>query len=311
MANEREEALKKLLVSNDFKEESYGEVPVQDLIILKNSAASMKEKNAESEQAALFFEKREEFFMHVILKRLQKMETMYCIITKATNLPFVHCDEETCNDQVWIFSDERFAKKAAFQEMQNKREVLVAKIENSQFLTFYTSLFSLGINELLLDKGANAVAFDLDKLVRKPDLSALPVEKRPVENPELVLTGVYFAQERALPEDMRNQESLKDLQEELIANVRRGKILLPVQAPEDGGAFDPKNMRLPLMKMKNGDSYQPVFSDAGEFQRFNREKKFHAIAIDSDKLKRMMKEEIKGIMLNPTTLRLVIPKQSL
>ena len=36
---------------------------------------------------------------------------------------------------------------------------------------------------------------------------------------------------------------------------------------------------------------------------------FKAIAVDSSKVKGMMGEQIKGVMLNPVTLRLLIPKQ--
>ena len=49
MANINEEELKKLLVSADFKEESYGNLPIQEMIILKNSAAIMKTKTPEQE----------------------------------------------------------------------------------------------------------------------------------------------------------------------------------------------------------------------------------------------------------------------
>lgn len=68
MANINEEELKKLLVSADFKEESYGNLPIQEMIILKNSAAIMKTKNPEQEKVGVFFEKRESFFLHIDFK---------------------------------------------------------------------------------------------------------------------------------------------------------------------------------------------------------------------------------------------------
>ena len=309
MANINEEELKKLLVSADFKEESYGNLPIQEMIILKNSAAIMKTKNPEQEKVGVFFEKRESFFLHMILRRIQTMETLFCVFSKATNLPFVYCDPDSCNDQVWLFTEERFAQKQAMVQKQKHIELIVVKMENKQFLTFLTGLFAMGVNAFVLDKGVNAVEIELEKLVKKPDFEAIPKEKRPLQNPELLLTGCYFAQERQLPEEERDKEALHDLEEEMIVNFHRGKVLVPVQVPEGAEKVEPKDMKIPFIKLNNGDIYQPVCADGAEFQRFNRNKMFKAIVMDSSKVKGMMGEQIKGIMLNPVTLRLLIPKQ--
>jgi len=308
MANTKQEELKKLLVSTDFKDENYENIPMQELIILKNSARSMKEKNVTVKQAALFFTKREEFFYHMVLRKLQKLESIYVLFSKATNMPYVVCDPESCNDQIWLFSSENFAKKAAFQEMQNKRELLIVKLENERFLGFYRNLYPMGVNELLIDKGANSLCVALETLVTKPDFGQLPPEKRPVISPQLLLTALYFAQEKNLPEDLRDNVGLKDLEEEMLVNLKRGRILIPVQIPEGQEKIQPKDMKIPYMKMPNGDAYQPVFTDGNEFQKFNKDKKLRAIAIDSGKLPSIMHKDAKGVLLNPATVRLAIPK---
>lgn len=311
LAKEKEEELKKLLVSSDFKEESYGKLSVQEMIILKNSAQTMKIKNVTQEKAQYFFEKREEFFEHLVLRRMQKMETIFCVFAKVTNLPYIYCDPESCNDQVWLFSEERYAQKLVMIERQNKRELVVVKLENKQFLSFFTGLYTMGVNAFVMDKGMNSVEIDLEKLVRKPDLSKLPEEKRPLQNPELLLTGVYFAQERNLPEEMRNMQVLRDLEEEMIVNLRRGKVMIPVQIPERAEKVEPKDMKIPFLKMKNGDVFQPVCIDPSEFQRFNRNQGFRAIVVDCERLKAMLGPQVKGIMLNPVTLKLAVPRARL
>ncbi len=314
MTNTKQEELKKLLVSADFKEESYESVPTQELIILKNSAMSMKEKNVKVQQAALFFTKREEFFYHLVLRRLQKIEVIYTLFTKATNLPYVYCDPDTCNDQVWIFSEESFAKKSALKEMQNKRELLVVKLENKQFLSFYMSLYAMGVNELLLDGCVNKLAVERETLVRKPEYSKLPPEKQPVSNPELQLTAIYFAQERNMPEESRDNGNLRDLEEEMLVNLHRGKLLMPVQVPEESGEkVQVQDMKLPLLKLPNGNAYHPICTDPNEFQKFNRKNEFRAITVDCAKLNQMIgkNEEVKGIILNPASVRLAVPKEKL
>lgn len=50
-----------------------------------------------------------------VLKKLQMMEVMYVPYARATNMPFIVCDEETYNDQIFIFREEKdvqvFAKE--------------------------------------------------------------------------------------------------------------------------------------------------------------------------------------------------------
>lgn len=314
MTTEKQEELKKLLVSADFKEDSYKELPIQEIIILKNSAKAVKENNEKDEKAHLFFEKREEFFNHMVLLYLQKAETMYAVFSKATNLPYVHCDEETCNDQIWMFTDERFAAKSAKELVDKKMEVNIVKLMNPQFLGFYMSLYSLGVNELLLDRGFNSLGIELETLVSKPDYEKLPPEKRPVVNPELVLTGIYFTQELRRKVENSEKLGLIDLEEEMLVNLERGRFIMPVQLPEGVKPEDkpnPKDIRITFLKMANGDIYQPLCTDPAEFQKFNKEKQFQGILVTYEKLQKMLVPNAKGLVLNPATLRLAIPKEKI
>lgn len=311
MTNTKQEELKKLLISPDFKEETYEKLQMQELIILKNSAAAMKGKSGGPEQAQAFFAKREEFFTYMVMRKLQKSENMFVVFAKATNLPYVYCDPDTCNDQIWLFSAENFAKKEAAALAQEKREAVIVKLENKQFLNFYMSLYMMGVNEILIDRGVNTLAIELEKLVKKPDYSKLEPAKQPTMNPELLLTAVYFAQERNLPDDVRDMGQLRELEEEMIVNLLRGRVMLPIQAPEGQEEIKPQDMRLPYLKMQNGDTYQPVCTDLNEFQKFNREQKFRAITMDCEKLRTLLSKEAKGILLNPASVRLAIPKEKL
>lgn len=315
MTTEKQEELKKLLASADFKEDSYSHLPMQEIIILKNSAKAVKENNKNEEKARLFFQKREEFFNHLILRQLQNRESIYVLFSKATNLPYVYCDPESCNDQVWMYSDENIAKASAAQKnKEDKTELFLVKMENKQFLGFYMSLYAMGVNEILLDRGANTLGVELETLVKKPNYENIPEEKRPVMNPELVLTGCYFIQELRRPVENSEKEGMRDLEEEMIVNFKRGRFILPVQLPEageNGEKPQAKDIRLTFLKMPNGDVYQPVCSDPTEFQKFNKEKKFQGIAVDYQRLCKMLIPDAKGLVLNPVTLRLAIPKDKI
>ena len=50
---------------------------------------------------------------------------------------------------------------------------------------------------------------DLEKIVRKPDLSQMEPAKRPLINPTLQLSGIYFMQELRRPVEKEEQQKFK------------------------------------------------------------------------------------------------------
>ncbi|MDO4522896.1 MAG: SseB family protein [Eubacteriales bacterium] len=321
MTKERQEALLKMLTAGDFEEKNYEELTTEEMIILRNSANNMIGKNPEDEKMKFFFTKREEFFRHLVMRRLQSMPEMFVAFSRATSLPYVYCDPETCNDQIWIFTIEALAKKVAADQAKEKNALMLVKFENKDFLKFYLSLFNMGVNELVIDRSGNTMNLDLDKLVKQPDVSELPEEKRPIVNSALVLTCAYFAQELRKPlekgEDGKvtrseaSQEALKELEEEMLVNFRRGKFILPVILPEGEEKITPQNIQIPYMKMKNGDMYQPICTDLVEFKKMNQDGKMKGLNVPYDRLPAMMGKEVKGLLLNPGSIRMAFPKANI
>lgn len=315
MTKAKMEELKKLITVPDYKEESYQHLTLSELNFLRMRTADLKMKNMTHAQNGMFFKKREEFFFRLILIRLQKAEALYVIMAQATGLPYVFCDPETCNDQVWLFTEEEEANRAADAESNARKLKLRAiKMENKHFLPFYTNLFFLGVNELLINRGIDALSLPLEQLVKKPDFSALPENKRPIFNPALLLTAAYFAQGKALPAEIQDKQELLELEEEMVADLVRGKVLVPVQLPEGETKPNPQNMRFPLIKLGNGKAFQPVCSDSNELQRFCQmqgQAKMNALTVDGEKLSTLLVKEADGVFLNPTTVKLAIPKSKL
>ena len=84
------------------------------------------------------------------LQKLQKMEQFYLLINAGTHNPFVVCDKENFNDQVWIFEVEDDMKEAAKPYMiEQKHKLIPAKIENKGYLSSI-NIFSSSFTFLLL-----------------------------------------------------------------------------------------------------------------------------------------------------------------
>ena len=125
-------------------------------------------------------------------------------------------------------------------------------------------------------------------MVRKnPD--ELPEGKKLIENPALHLTAIYFMQEMRRQENPQPVGELKDLQEELLAHYSRSSLIIAVQ----------EDRQVPVLKLKNGDIYQPVFTDLLEMQKFTKGKKVRTSVIAAEKIPDILVGETKGVVINP------------
>ena len=138
---------------------------------------------------------------------------------------------------------------------------------------------------------------ELQELVKRPDTQNLPEGKIWVENPQLHLTALYFMQEMRRQETTELTEELRELQEEILVNYGRGKFIVAVH--EQNG--------MPLLKQKNGDAYQPIFTDILEFRKFNKEAQFRSMAIDAKNIPKMLMKESKGVVINPFGVNVQLP----
>lgn len=248
-----------------------------------------------------------------LARSIQKKPDMIVAYCAYTNMPFIVCDEETFNDQVWIFDTE--AQLQEFAKKYTERKILLKgiKYDNKNFLGFFSTLYTIGINELVFVSETGKDSIELADLVRRPDFSSLPKEQQPVLNPELQLTGLYFMQEASRPVPMNEKTTLPELQEELASNLYRARYIVPVElleGPEsDMEKLQNRKYRLPILKNKNNDILQPIFTDPTEFAKFNRENKLKALTMPFSHLRRVLIKEAKGFILNPAGFHIAMPPE--
>lgn len=236
------------------------------------------------------------------IKKLQQAEALFVLFSRGTNQPFVICDPETFNDQVWVFEDNKTLEEKAKTYIEQKNPVAAVKLENKTFLNFYSTLFTLGVNEVVFVENERKTEFELEEIVKQPDFSKLPEDKRPLFNPQLQLTGIYFMQEFRRGVEQSEKQRLPELEEEMAANLVKSRFLVAVEKKDGEG----KDVQVPYIKNKNGDVFQPIFTDPGEFSKFNREKKFNAVMVEFKKLKKIMIPQAKGVVVNPQGFNLIV-----
>lgn len=163
-----------------------------------------------------------------IIKKLQNLDEMLVAYSAVTRMPFAICDDESFNDQVWIFTDQDKLKTFAEKYKEEKKLILPVKVQKKDASMFYMNLFAMGINEVVFCDGDQENKIELTKIVRMPDVDALPENRKPILNPQLQLSAAYFLQELRKPGVEPDREALKDLEEEMSANLARSTYLMPV-----------------------------------------------------------------------------------
>lgn len=238
-----------------------------------------------------------------LLRRLTNQESeFFVMMSVCTKSPYIACDPDTFDDEVLLFFTEEDAKAGCKERQDAGDPVNAAKLNAKQMLMFFTSLYTMGVNALLIHWNGEKTIVQLGDIVKRKEKEEMPNGAVWVENPALHLTALYFAQVLRRPAREDTPARLAELQEELTADFRKGKFIFGLGKEEQG---------TPLVKLKDGNVYQPVFTDILEFQRFNRENKFRPVVVDGEKLPQVLAKEANGVVLNlmSVSLPLLVGRQ--
>ncbi len=222
---------------------------------------------------------------------LRKADAVYMILSLCTRMPYVVCDEKTYDDEILLYFEEEAAKAAVKKLLEKKEPVQAVKIGKKDLLAFYVSLMPLGVNCILVNQGTPVeIPIQLDEIIRRKE----PEEegKMLIENPQLHLTALYFMQAVRKAQKVELTEELKALHEEMMVHYQRGTYIIPVK--EQAGTL--------VMKQKNGQVFQPVFTDIQEYKKFlsmQKENGIKSAVLPSEKIPGLLAPETAGVVVNP------------
>lgn len=246
------------------------------------------------------------------IKKLQKLDGFFTVFSPLTRKPYIHCDEETFDDQVYLFATENACKDFVTGQNEEKNPAVVMKIQQPQMNGFLNSLYALDVNMVVFSDDAGENRLELEELAKRPDMEKLAKEKIPIMNPQLTLTMIYFLQElrRPIKHDMVH---LRELEEEMIANLVKSHFILAVEAaqgenPEEPTKVNLKNIKIPYIKNKEGDIYQPLYSDFSEFRKYtgSNAPKLRMSSLSFFQLPQFLIKDSKGFVINPAGVNLVL-----
>lgn len=246
-----------------------------------------------------------------IIRKLQNLEEMYVIFSAVTRMPFATCDEETFNDQVWIFTEKDKVQEFVKKYAEEKIMLLAVSVKKAESPMFYMNLFAMGINEIVFQDGENQHKLELTQIVKMPDYSKIPEKQRPILNPQLQLSAIYFLQALRKPGVEPDKAALKELEEEMSVNLIKSMYLMPVDVKEEEDG--PGNIRMLYVQNKEGERFQPIFSDTGELMKHYQksEQKHRLMQVKFDQLTNYMIKDVEGYVLNPEGINLILKKEQI
>lgn len=252
-----------------------------------------------------------------LVKKIQNLDELFILFCTATKSPFLICDEETFDDEVFVFSNEDDAKREAEKFGAKKYPVAIIKVVKQQINAYISSLHFYGVNAIVFFTGEEKNVIPLEQFSKKPDIEKLKSDKVPRVNPDLQITSVYFLQEARRKTERTPEEGKKliEMEEEMAVNLFRSRFIVALHNP----GMNSKNLQNKYLKLKvvtiktkEGDVYMPCFTDLNEFSRFNAANnnlKYNLMALPYEKLRDFCKDA-KGVVVNPNGFNLVLNDKS-
>nr|WP_027871446.1 SseB family protein [[Eubacterium] cellulosolvens] len=257
---------------------------------------------------------------NVVIEKINNFEQMFVLFSTFTHHPFIVCDEETFDDQIYVFTSEEMMQAFAKRFTADKYHLRGVEVKKEMIPSFFKSLYLLGVNAVMVQDEGAPVRVQLSELAEKPDVSALKRSLIPQANPELQLTGLYFMQElmRPLDRNIEEKKRLQSLEEDMAHYLLNSRFVVTFDVTAVQGRWDPtksdENVKVPLVKTKRGDIYQPIYTDFGEmqsFNRFNKDVRLEMTAVPYERLSDFLVNDSRGFVFNPGGFNLILTREQI
>lgn len=245
-------------------------------------------------------------FIHKI-PTLRQVSTVF---SQATRMPMVFCHEKTMDDYIFVYLDDQKALEKAKALTAGKNPAFVVSCKEKEILPFFAELRLIGINAICFVVKEELFYVELKDIVRFPKFEEMPAERRPLENPNLHLSMLYFMQEVRRPVAMEEKKNLRVLEEETSANLAKSKFILAIKAPAEGDEQD----KAAILSLKNDKDEQfiPIFTDVAELRRFLRGADCKIVVAEFEKIANMvLMGGTSGIAINPSTSNVTLSREGI
>lgn len=249
------------------------------------------------------------------LSVIPQLPEIYVIYSAVTRAPYVSCEEEYYKEEVNYFDEIIMyaTQKAAIKKTEELAQVdiptIVVKVPQREMLMMFSELYLYGIDGVRIHTADDVFFFVLSEIINRPDYKKMKKAERPLENPGMQLSMLYFMQEIRRKTADKTSKKLREMEEEMLANILRSEFLLPLRVVEEDGQ---EKEELFMTQMNDETIMIPIFTDGATFTRYAAGKNAKAVRISAAKLSKMpLPEKVKGFIINPNVVGVPLNKEYL
>lgn len=256
------------------------------------------------------------------VREVKDSESMYFIKTNLTNTTFVSCDNDDCDDLIYVFFLRNDAQNKVDELNKLAYSAFIEKIEKEKIVSSLGDLSNLGVNAINVKyKDGFSEILQLSDLIRMDADKLNEVTK--VVNPLFNITSLYFLQEFRRMMSVKNSDNntfdkavidevnseafnakLKEAEEEMLINVIRSTFLMPVMKSEGD-----KVGIITLNRGKDGNGFIPLFSDINEMEKFEKSEKTGISIVDFKKIQNIeLPDKFEGFVINMYSTGVIITR---
>ena len=243
-------------------------------------------------------------------QKIPQLNGVYLIFSTATRCPYVVCNPETYDDEAIVCLTEGLAANKVSELRSEDIPVSMTRIEKDAMLIFFTEMFGFGINAVRFIDLSGEICLQLEEFVKRNDMSEVPEINRPLENPILQLSMLYFTQEvRCKNRDMRR---IRELEEEMVVNIHKSTFLVPVMETGEVNEKGQKEIKFMVIRSQDKEPVVPVFTDTVTLSHFLGVNKTQVVKLNIEQLYQLeVPDATRGYLFNPNSVGLVLNKDQL
>lgn len=243
------------------------------------------------------------------IQSIPNVEKFYAIFCNHTRMPYVECDEETYSDKAFLFTDEEKAKAFVESYQEKKQSLTIVPVEKASAMHYFASLIADGF-DMLSFHDEEIHEYPIEQVVTRTLREGV---KKPIENPSLQLSMMYFMQGVHTAETDEEKAESRSREEEMMANIARAVYLVPFSKIE-GETDEEGNQKVSLMQLKNkeGDVYIPLFTDMDEFLKIRpAEGTSNLLPMGFKQIRSTKLDQLKGFLINPGSIAVQLNAQNI
>lgn len=242
-----------------------------------------------------------------IVKKLNKLNVIYTVKLKETNLPYMEFLETSNKEEcrLWLFSDIDYADKCVKYYSKYNLSLTVEEVENDNFIRFLKDMVYLGFDSILVDNGLLYIELKFN------DFIDITEEHMTIKNSQFIKKYIDLIQ--AYCKKIYPQKIISEKEETMLESIIKANFLVPIKVNQVLSE-NKTDLEFPQLINDKNQLIQPVFTDWREFRKWDKSYKYIGYLVDFENLYKIFTENKKDstykISINPFSINFILNEKN-